>query len=165
MNDARPMTSPATEGRPSDADLPTKASLGRVLLDQKKTIAVALVLVVAQPWLVARLGVRERDGDHERSPLLRAAITGSGVYGGYFGAGQGILLIALLGIITSGAQPTRGQMIASTLLRLGALTVVAVGAAILFWPNGIGLLLGLAIFRLIALVMTGLPLLKELKQG
>ncbi len=61
-------------------------------------IAVALVLVVAQPWLVARLGVRERDGDHERSPLLRAAITGSGVYGGYFGAGQGILLIALLGI-------------------------------------------------------------------
>jgi hypothetical protein len=33
-----------------------------------------------------------------------------------------------------------------------------------FWPDGIGLLLGLAVFRLIALVMTGLPLLKELKQ-
>ena len=42
---------------------------------------------------------------------------------------------------------------------------VAEAAAIAFWPNGIGLLLGLAIFRLIALVMTGLPLLKELKQG
>ena len=71
----------------------------------------------------------------------------------------------LLRIITSGAEPTRGQMIASTLLRLGMLTVVAVGVAVVFWPNGIGLLLGLAIFRLIALVMTGLPLLKELKQG
>jgi hypothetical protein len=56
-------------------------------------------------------------------------------------------------------------MVASTLLRLGMLTIVAVGAAVVFWPNGIGLLLGLAIFRLIALVMTGLPLLKELKQG
>jgi len=71
----------------------------------------------------------------------------------------------LLRIITSGAEPTRGQMVASTLLRLGMLTIVAVGAAVVFWPNGIGLLLGLAIFRLIALVMTGLPLLKELKQG
>ena len=54
----------------------------------------------------------------------------------------------LLRIITSGEQPTRSQMIASTLARLGVLTVVAVGAAVVFWPNGIGLLLGLAIFRL-----------------
>ena len=34
----------------------------------------------------------------------------------------------LLRIITSGAEPTRGQMVASTLMRLGVLTVVAVGA-------------------------------------
>jgi hypothetical protein len=69
----------------------------------------------------------------------------------------------LLKIIESGAQPTRNQMIAATISRLTVLTVVAVGVAVLFWPDGIGLLLGLAIFRLIALVMTGLPLLKELK--
>ena len=36
---------------------------------------------------------RGRDGEHERGPLLRAAVAASGVYGGYFGAGQGILLI------------------------------------------------------------------------
>jgi hypothetical protein len=42
--------------------------------------------------------------------------------------------------------------------------VVAVGIAVMFWPDGIALLLGLAVFRLIALVMTGLPLLKELKK-
>ncbi|MCW2775246.1 MAG: hypothetical protein JWN91_3572, partial [Nocardioides sp.] len=48
-------------------------------------------------------------------------------------------------------------------MRLAVLTVVAVGFAVIFWPDGIGLLLGLAIFRLIALVMTTLPLLKELK--
>jgi hypothetical protein len=49
--------------------------------------------------------------------------------------------------------------------RLLVLTIVAVGIAVMFWPDGIGLLLGLALFRLIALVMTGLPLLKELKNS
>ena len=55
------------------------------------------------------------------------------------------------------------KLIASTIARLVVLTVVAVGIAVAFWPDGIGLLLGLAIFRLIALVMTTIPLLKELK--
>jgi hypothetical protein len=54
-------------------------------------------------------------------------------------------------------------MIASTLVRLTVLTAVAVAIAVAFWPDGIGLLLGLAIFRLIALMMTSLVLLKELK--
>jgi len=69
----------------------------------------------------------------------------------------------LLRIITSGEQPTRNKLAASTLLRLLVLSVVAVGIAVWFWPDGIGLLFGLAIFRLIALVMTTVPLLKELK--
>jgi hypothetical protein len=56
------------------------------------------------------------------------------------------------------------MMIRSTMVRLVLLSVVAVGFAVLFWPDGIGVLLGLAIFRLIALVMTTVPLLKELKQ-
>ena len=34
----------------------------------------------------------------------------------------------------------------------------------LLWPDGVGLLLGLAIFRLIALMMTSITLLKELKE-
>jgi hypothetical protein len=146
------MTSPATDGRPSDADLPAKASLGRVLRDQKKAIVVALVLVGATYWIAGQFGEWE----------LAGCISG----GVLLGLVNHLMTERwLLGIITSGADPTRSQMIASTLMRLGLLTVVALGAAIAFWPNGIGLLLGLAIFRLIALVMTGLPLLKELKQG
>jgi len=169
MNDARPMIPPATDGRPPSIDpsegpgdgpakvpargeLPTEATLGRVLLDQKKTIAVAAVLVAATYWIAGQYGEWE----------LAGCIAG----GVLLGLVNHLMTERwLLGIITSGAQPTRSQMIASTLTRLGLLTVVAVGAAIAFWPNGIGLLLGLAIFRLIALVMTGLPLLKELKQG
>jgi len=69
----------------------------------------------------------------------------------------------LLRIITSGQKPTRAQMTRATIVRLAVLAVVAVAVAALLWPDGIGLLLGLAIFRLIALVMTTIPLLKELK--
>ncbi len=45
----------------------------------------------------------------------------------------------------------------STMVRLVVLTVVAVTLAVLFWPDGIGVLLGLAVFRLIALTMTTYP--------
>ena len=58
-------------------------------------------------------------------------------------------------------QPARPRRRSSGWL---VLSVVAVGIAVVFWPDGIGLLLGLAIFRLIALVMTTIPLLKELKK-
>jgi hypothetical protein len=55
-------------------------------------------------------------------------------------------------------------MTRSTILRLMTLTaVVAVAAVIFRWPDALGVLFGLAIFRLIALVMTTIPLLKELK--
>ena len=70
----------------------------------------------------------------------------------------------LLRIITSGEQPSRNEMIFATVARLTVLTAVAVTIAVVFWPDGIGLLLGLAIFRLVALVMTSVPLLKELKK-
>jgi hypothetical protein len=141
-----------TEARSQVGATPARASFGRVLLDQKKAILVALVMVVATYWIAGQLGEWELAGCISGGVLLGLA-------------NHLMTEFWLLKIITTGAEPTRGQMIASTLLRLGFLTVVAVGAAILFWPNGIGLLLGLAIFRLIALVMTGLPLLKELKQG
>ena len=144
MSDASADTGPAPAAQ--------KASLWRVLRDQKKTILVAVVMVVATYWIAGQFGEWE----------LAGCITG----GVLLGLVNHLMTERwLLGIITSGAQPTRGQMIASTLTRLSMLTLVALGAAVAFWPNGIGLLLGLAIFRLIALVMTGLPLLKELKQG
>jgi hypothetical protein len=154
MHEPLNMTEGVTEvtAEPGPAGAPQKASMLRVLRDQKKTIAVAAVMVIATYWIAGQFGEWE----------LAGCIAG----GVLLGLVNHLMTERwLLGIITSGAQPTRSQMIASTLARLGVLTVVAVGAAIVFWPNGIGLLLGLAIFRLIALVMTGLPLLKELKQG
>jgi hypothetical protein len=59
-------------------------------------ILLACVLVVVQPWLVRWLGDRPRH-DHG-GPFVWLLIALTGAYGGYFGAGQGVLLIAVLGL-------------------------------------------------------------------
>jgi hypothetical protein len=129
---------------------PEKASVGRVLRDQKKSIGVAFVLAVAAFWIAGQLGEWR---------LAAAIAVGVGI-----GLANHLFTeFWLLRIISSGAQPTRSAMMRSTLVRLLVVTVVAVSVAVVWWPDGIGLLLGLAIFRLIALVMTTIPLLKELK--
>jgi uncharacterized membrane protein YfcA len=64
-------------------------------------IAVALVLVIVQPTLSRRLAARRKEGGHghrDVTPALSALVCGAGVYGGYFGAAQGIILIAVMGI-------------------------------------------------------------------
>jgi len=63
-------------------------------------IAISLVLVVLQPRLSRRLA-GEPDGASRvaRGGVgLHAGVYGSGIYGGYFGAAQGVLLIGLLGM-------------------------------------------------------------------
>jgi hypothetical protein len=128
-----------------------RATIGRVLKDQRKAILVALGLAVAVFWVSGQLG----------EWTLAGCIAG--------GIGLGLVNhlateFWLLRIITSGEQPTRSEMIFATVARLTVLTAVAVVIAVVFWPDGIGLLLGLAVFRLVALVMTSVPLLKELKK-
>jgi len=63
-------------------------------------IAIALILVVAQPRL-GELLTRQ----HERRPhggaVVFAVVFVVGVYGGYFGGAQGIVLVAALGLLLS----------------------------------------------------------------
>jgi len=138
---------------PASADVApgTRASFGKVLRDQRKTMLVALALVVADFWVLGQFGEWTLAGCIAAGIVLGLANHLATEYW-------------LLKTITSGEQPTRGQMARATFARLLVLSVVAVGIAVAFWPDGIGLLLGLAIFRLLALVMTTLPLLKELKK-
>ncbi len=61
-------------------------------------IALALVLVVVQRRLdVALARIRPREGERPRAWAV-VAVFAAGVYGGYFGAAQGILLLAILGV-------------------------------------------------------------------
>lgn len=61
-------------------------------------ILFACLLVAMQPRLSRALAARRRAGA-SASPLLMAGVYLTGIYGGYFGAAQGVMLIALLGIL------------------------------------------------------------------
>ena len=129
-----------------------KASLFRVLRDQRKILYVAIGFMAAGFWIFGQLG--------------RWTLAGCIAAGVVLALANHIATeLWLLRLITAGREATRNQMIAATMVRLLVLTVVAVTLAVVLWPDGIGLLLGLAIFRLIALMMTSLTLLKELKKA
>jgi len=61
-------------------------------------IALALVLVVGQPRLSRALAARRERVRPHGGPLLWGGVFGTGIYGGYFGAAQGVILLAILGI-------------------------------------------------------------------
>ena len=140
----------ATPASAEPVALPVRPGLLRVLRDQRKVVGAAAIVAAACFWVMVPLG-----------EWRTAALTAGGVLLALLNHLASELWLARL--IGSGAEPSRGRIAASAITRLAVLSVVAVGVAVLFWPDGIGLLLGLAIFRLIALVMTGIPLLKELK--
>jgi uncharacterized membrane protein YfcA len=79
-------------------------------------IALALVLIMIQPWLNRRLGTRRRQAHESVGPAANVGVLLSGVYGGYFGAAQGIMLLAILGLA-----------IDDDLQRINALKVVLAG--------------------------------------
>ncbi|GAU68502.1 hypothetical protein SSP35_07_03090 [Streptomyces sp. NBRC 110611] len=66
-------------------------------------IALALVLVIAQPTLAARLRARhERNGTTahpDGGPALLVGLLLTSVYGGYFGAAQGVIQLSLMGLL------------------------------------------------------------------
>jgi uncharacterized membrane protein YfcA len=83
-------------------------------------------LLAAQPWLSSKISPPAEGAAAHRSLGLHAGVFLAAVYGGYFGAGLGILLLAVLGLTLS-----------DTLQRLNALKgllslVVGVAAAVYF---------------------------------
>jgi len=60
-------------------------------------IGIALVLIVLQPRLQRKLAHRPSGAAGRFRVLVPAAVYVAGVYGGYFGAAQGILLLGILG--------------------------------------------------------------------
>jgi uncharacterized protein len=83
-------------------------------------IVIAIVLIVVQPRLSSWLA-RAREHTHPRHDaglMGTAGVFVTGIYGGYFGAAQGILLLAILGL-----------SIDDDLHRVNALKVVLAGLA------------------------------------
>ena len=64
-------------------------------------IAAALVLVVVEPWLGRRLEGWRQNASSRGTWSMTAAVFSTSVYGGYFGAGQGVILLAVMGLLMS----------------------------------------------------------------
>ncbi len=62
-------------------------------------IVLALVLVVVQPRLSKRMAARTAGDRVAVTPLLWVLVFATGVYGGYFGAAQGVILVATMGVL------------------------------------------------------------------
>jgi uncharacterized membrane protein YfcA len=104
-------------------------------------IALALVLIVVQPRLSRALAARGGGGAPRERPgaLLLAGVFGTGVYGGYFGAAQGIVLLAVLAIALQDELP-RLNGLKNLLVGLvnGVAAIVFVVAADVAWlPVGL----------------------------
>jgi uncharacterized membrane protein YfcA len=109
-------------------------------------IGAAVVLVAVQPWVVGRLSARDSGRETPQGPPsagLLAAIAGTGTYGGYFGAAQGVLLLAVLGVLDD-TEPRRANgvknLLAFTANTAAAAVFVATGHVV--WTASVALALG-----------------------
>ncbi|HEY7826648.1 MAG TPA: sulfite exporter TauE/SafE family protein, partial [Candidatus Limnocylindrales bacterium] len=57
----------------------------------------SVVLIAIQPRLSAAMGDRRAVGEEHTVPLVITLYL-TGIYGGYFGAGQGVIMMAILGV-------------------------------------------------------------------
>ena len=127
-------------------------SISKVLRDQRRIFVVALLLSSAGFWIFGPMG------DWDVAAFLAAGIA--------LGLANHIATeFSLLKMIASGEDLTRAEIAGSALVRLLVVSGVAAAVAIIFWSTGIIALIGLALFRLITLVMTGIPLVKELSKA
>jgi uncharacterized membrane protein YfcA len=98
-------------------------------------IIIACGLVVAQPKLSAWVAARGKDRQQHGGPILLAGVFLAGVYGGYFGAAQGVLLIGLLGVfLTENLQRINaGKNVLVTIVNATAALVFIIFFAHVAW--------------------------------
>lgn len=99
-------------------------------------IVLALALVVLQPRLQRAIQARRGGAPTARSHTLSmvALVFATGIYGGYFVAAQGVLLVAILGIFMSGTLQNANAV--KNVLTL-SVNVVAAISYLLFAPEKI----------------------------
>ncbi|HET7026198.1 MAG TPA: sulfite exporter TauE/SafE family protein [Candidatus Limnocylindrales bacterium] len=105
-------------------------------------ILIAVVLVALQPRLSAAMARRRTNGEEHGLPLgITVYLTG--IYGGYFGAAQGVILIALLGIfVPDDIQRLNGLKNVLAFLVNGVAAILFVAVAPVSWPAALLLAVG-----------------------
>ena len=89
--------------------------------------------------------------------------------GVFFGVGLLLGLLNAVGVqrsvaaITAEAHPLKKQMAMNSASRLLIITAIGLGAAFVFRPAGLGVVFGLALFQVLLVVSTALPVWKKLR--
>ncbi|OBG27009.1 ATP synthase subunit I [Mycobacterium sp. 852002-51057_SCH5723018] len=103
--------------------------------------------------------------------MLASGLLGHLMVGVFFGVG---LLLGLLNAllvrrsvesITSRDHPLKRSMAVNSASRLAIITVVGLVLAYVFRPAGLGVVFGLALFQLLLVASTALPVYKKLRTG
>jgi hypothetical protein len=101
-----------------------------------------------------------------------AAALGHVSFGMFFGAGLGLGLLNALLVqrsvesITAEAHPLKRKVALNSATRLLVITVIGLTIAFIFRPTGLGVVFGLALFQVLLVLTTALPVMKALrKQG
>jgi uncharacterized membrane protein YfcA len=105
-------------------------------------IGVAMVLVATGPWL-SRALARHRHAESHRSWLLAILFYATAIYGGYFGAGIGIVMIALLTIfVPDTLQRLNGLKNVMAVLINGVAAVIFMLVAPVRWDVAVTIAVG-----------------------
>lgn len=100
-----------------------------------------------------------------------AALAGAAPFGGFFAIGLGLGLFNALMVrravesITAKDHPLKAKMALNSATRLLLITVIGLAIAFYFKPMGLGVLFGLALFQVVLVASTSLPVLKKLRAG
>jgi hypothetical protein len=86
-----------------------------------------------------------------------------GLLGILLGAGNNLVLQrSVIRYASAAGAITKGKFRGSVATRLGAVTLVSIGLALLVRPDGLGTFVGLAVFQLLMLVGAAVPVLRSL---
>jgi hypothetical protein len=101
--------------------------------------------------------------------MLAAGLLGRVMVGVFFGAGLGLgLLNAVLvqrsvEAITADAHPLKRRMALNSATRLLVMTVIGLTIAFIFRPQGLGVVFGMALFQVVLVISTALPVMKKIR--
>ncbi|MEO3761368.1 ATP synthase subunit I [Mycobacterium sp. B14F4] len=99
------------------------------------------------------------------------ALLGHPMVGIFFGIGLGMGLLNALLVrrsvhsITAQAHPLKSKMALNSATRLMFLTVVGLVIAFVFRPAGLGVVFGMALFQMLLVFSTALPVARKLRAG
>lgn len=102
---------------------------------------------------------------------VAAAFLGYPMVGVFFGIGLGLGLINAILVrrsvnsITAVEHPLKSKMALNSATRLMVMTVVGLTIAFIFRPQGLGVVFGMALFQLLLVFSTALPVAKKLRAG